>query len=597
MLYVLFLILAIAYNLKKFRRERAAFLSSILDAKTSSHREMILSHHFYIFIFEGFLAFIVAHLITEKAMLIGIIELAIVYLFLLFLGFFLYQFFIRYVERHTNLVLYQSFKIHLIKELRVNFSVIMLPILVYAVINWALLDSVYEEWGSLWFIGLLFNIIFVSILTIACSVIIMLRLIPNREITEPEYLDIINRRLSQIKQPNIRVKWIESDIKNAFVVGLKLLKFSNQTMFIGRSLRSTLTLEEFDAVIAHELAHVANRHIHKRVIDLMKNFISVILGTGFIMLLVLGLSMIYWGEDAVLYSNMTSLSVVLLVLGWWIFNYCLLFDTIRSHEFESDGFAVIELGASFEALSSALQKLTSSEELPEYLKARRKQPDRKGFFSWVRKIFSTHPDLDARIWNLRNKIDNNLPFNYYVSTFQKMKQNMAILLNWKVSVPLTGVFVYFLVWGTISYRTGEKNIAYIESAPVEEIIRAAGLASKINSRPLLVGKSLLFYVVQRKDERLIDHFLEQGADKGRALVYISQLRDLRLLEKYYDQYQDQLTEEEYFLVLRKTAQLNFTEGHRHLVNARRFESLHPDYKENLSTIYESKKRMPASDEK
>ena len=61
MFYILFMVLAVAYNLKKFRKERDAFLSSLIAAKNPGHREMILSHHFYIFIFEGFLALIVAH--------------------------------------------------------------------------------------------------------------------------------------------------------------------------------------------------------------------------------------------------------------------------------------------------------------------------------------------------------------------------------------------------------------------------------------------------------------------------------------------------------------------------------------------------------
>jgi hypothetical protein len=162
MLYILFLVLAIAYNIKKFRKERAAFLSSIIEATHTSHREMILSHYFYVFIFEGFLALIVAHLITERAMAIGILGLGIVYLCLVFLGFFLFQIFIRYVERHTNVELYNSFKNHLIKELRVNFAVIMMPILIYSLINWAFQDSVYNEWGSLWFIGLRFSLILFS---------------------------------------------------------------------------------------------------------------------------------------------------------------------------------------------------------------------------------------------------------------------------------------------------------------------------------------------------------------------------------------------------------------------------------------------------
>lgn len=599
MLYVLFLVIAIAYNIKKFRKERAVFLSSIIDAKNSSHREMILSHYFYVFIFEGFLALIVAHLITERAMAIGMLGLGGMYLCLLFAGFYLFQIFIRYVEKHTNVELYDSFKNHLIKELRVNFALIMLPILVYSIINWTFQDSVYSEWGNLWFIGLLFNIIFVSVLTIACSVVIMLRLIPNREITEPEYLDIINKRLQQIKQPQMRIRWIETDIKNAFVVGLKLLKFSNQTMFIGRSLRNTLTLEEFDAVIAHELGHVANRHIHKRVIDLLKNFLSIIFGVSLILFSVLGTSFLYWGEDAYLHTTATTLWCMGLCVGWFIFNYTLLFDTIRSHEYEADGYAVIELGASLEAFKAALHKLTVPDELPEYLQSLTKRNRKKGpVVGWISRTFSTHPELSDRISFLEYKIAYGLPFNYYVSRAQKLKKWLGHLLDWRISVPLSTMFVVSIVWSGYTLKKGNEAIAFISHSDPETIIRNKSLVSRINSRPQLVGQTLMYFIVKKKDAKLIDHFIAKGADKGKTLMYISQLKDYELLEKYYARFHSEISEDEYFLVLRKTAQVNFTEGYRLLVNAKRFETLDPSYKEDVSRLYQhNTNRRPASVEK
>jgi Zn-dependent protease with chaperone function len=592
MLYVLFLALAIFYNIKKFRKDRVAFLTSLTEAKNASHREMILGHYFYIFIFEGFLALIVAHLISEKAMSIGIFGLGLVYLGLFFVGLYFYQFFVRYIEKQTHLELLDSLKSHLIKELRVNFSMIMLPILVYALINWAFQDSVYEEWGSLWFIGLLFNIIFVSVLTIVCSVILMLRLIPNREITEPEYLEIINKRLAQIGQPNMRVRWIESDIKNAFVVGLKILRFSNQTMFIGRSLRKTLSFEEFDAVVSHELGHVANRHIHKRVLDLLKNFISIILGVGILMSIILGSSFLYWGDDAYLHTTATTLWCVVLCLSWMVFNYSLLFDTLRSHEFESDGYAVIELGASFEGLKSALDKLTSKDELPEYLQRQTKKTEK----GRIAKIFSTHPDNATRIHFLDYKIANGLPFNFYISTPQKIKHFVGRLLQWKVSVPLSLSFATVLVWAGLTVKTGREDIKFITESKAEDIIKNESLLSRINTRPQLVGQSLIYFVVKKNDEKLIDHFVKHGADKGKTLMYVSQLKDFEVFKRYYELYQNDLSEDDYFLVLRKTAQMNFTDGYRFLVNAKRFEDLNPSYKEDVSQLLQKKdrQRMPAS---
>lgn len=594
MLYFLFLILAIAYNWIKFLKERDSFLSSLREATNSGHREMILSHHFYIFIFEGFLALIVAHLITEKATEIGILGLGSVYVALIFLGFFIYQFFIRYIEKHTELDLYRSFKSHLIRDFRVNFAIILMPILVYSLINYAFQDGPNEETGGLWFIGLLLNVIFVSVLTIVCSVIIMLRLIPNREITEPEYLDIINKRLEQIQMPKMRIRWIETDIKNAFVVGLKLLSFSNQTMFIGRSLRKTLTIEEFDAVIAHELAHIANRHIHKRVIELMKNFLTILVGSVVLMLLFFGVALLFWGEDAWIHSTSTTTAAFLIIMGWIFFNYSLLFDTIRSHEFEADAYAVMELGASFEALSSALEKLSTPEELPEYLKRRAPQKKEKSWpVAWLLRNFSTHPSLETRIRFLDYKMAAGLPFNHYVSTPKKIRKWLGDHFTWKVSVPLATAMVFTVVWVSWSVKTGKENIEFIHQASSEEIMKRKDLISEINSKPLLIGQSLMYSVVKKNDPALIDYFLAHGADKGKTLMYLSSTKDIALFEKYYSLYQESLSEDEYFLILRKTAEMNFTQGYRLLVNGKRFEQLDRAYKEDLSRLHRSN-RAPAS---
>lgn len=599
MLYTLFLLLAILYNIKKFKKEREVFLSSLIEANNFSHREMILSHHFYVFIFEGFLSIIVAHLITEKAISIGIVGLGAIYLCLVFLGFFLYQFFIRYIEKHTKLQLYESFKNHLIKELRVNFGLVLLPILVYSSINWAFQDDGTINPGGIWIVELFLNVIFVSVLTILCTVIIMLRLIPNREITEPKYLEIINKRLFEIEQPNMRVRWIEADIKNAFVVGLKLLFFSNQTMFIGRSLRDSLTLEEFDAIIAHELGHVVNRHIHKRVIDLLKNFVSLLFGTLIIGFSVFFISFLYWGEDAYLHTSFTAVTTTLLCMLWYFFNHSVMFDTIRSHEFEADGYAVMVMGANLDAFKSALEKLTSPQELPQYLRTKYKIDKKKGRMSrWFGETFSTHPDPKKRISYLEHKITSGLPFNYYVSKPKKVRNFLSHFFDWKISIPGAVGLMTLSIWAFRELKMGRENIAFLQNASTQDILQNKGLLLKINDRPQLVGQTLMYHVVKKKDSKLIEYFVSKGADRGKTLIYISQLKDFDLLKKYYSIYQPNLSDDEYFLVLRKTAEMNFTEGYRLLVNAKQFEKLDANYKEDVSRLYQTNtRRMPASVDK
>lgn len=595
MLYALFLIIAIAYNIRKFARERQVFLSSIVEASSESHREMILSHHFYVFIFEAFLSFIVAHLITDRASSLGILALGGIYASLLFVGFFFYRFFVRYIESQTALVLWDSFKSHLIKELRVSFAVILLPILIYALINWAFQGEVYQEWGKFWFIGLLFNVIFVSVLTICCSVIIMLRLIPNREITEPEYLEVINRKLEKIGMPGMRIRWIETDIKNAFVVGLKLLKFSNQTMFIGRSLRTKLSMEEFEAVVAHELSHVANRHIQKRVIDLMKNLISILLGIFVVMMLIFLFSYLYWGEDVVLYTETITFMSLVGVLGWAFLNYAVLFDGFRAQEFEADAYAVIELEASAEALESALRKLTDSEELPEYLKKLNpKKNDKNIFVSWLKKKFSTHPDLETRIASVNYKIAANLPYNHYVSPVQRLRGWFGHVFQWRVLVPGFVIFCFSIGWGAWNLKLNREAIAYISNHSAEEIKSNPKIAGRINSRPYFMGPTLMAWIVKKQDPELIDYFIEKGANKGKTLVYLSQQKDLPLFKQYYTRFENELGHDEYYLILRRSAEMNFTEGYRLLVNSRHFEGLNPNYKEKMTQIQMSNSRKPAS---
>lgn len=590
MLYVSFMLLAILYNIKKFRKERDVFISSLVEAKNSADREMILGHNFYIYVFESFLAMIVAHLISENSFSVGILGIGFTYLSLLFISFFFYQFFIRYLERQTSLDLYDSFKGHIIKELRVNFSMIMLPILVYALINWAVFDEARED--GLWFVGTFLNVILVSVLTIVCSVIIMLRLIPNREVSEEEYLEVINRRLMQIGQPKMRVRWIEADIKNAFVVGLKLLSFSNQTMFIGRSLRKTLTMDEFDAVVCHELAHVANRHIHKRVLDHMKMFIGMFLGLIILNILILACAVAFWGETFHIHTTETIIFAIAASISWFLFNYITLFDAIRAHEYEADAYAVIEMGAKFESLQSALEKITRPEEVPQYLKDKRK-PKKKTLFG---KYFSTHPEISERVHSLQNKILMNLPYNHYVSPTKKIRNFLGHLFNWKVTGVLTASLVLFGFWIKVSLSDGARTVAYIESATKTELIADAKLLGKINSRPYILGSSYMYYVTQKKDAELLDHFLEKGGDKGRTLIYLSQTKDIELFKRYYVMYQNDLTDGEFFLILRNSAEVNFTEGYRLLVNANQFEKLNTGYKEDIASIHSQKdsSRRPAS---
>jgi hypothetical protein len=88
----------------------------------------------------------------------------------------------------------------------------------------------------------------------------------------------------------------------------------------------------------------------------------------------------------------------------------------------------------------------------------------------------------------------------------------------------------------------------------------------------------------------------KGADPGRTLIYLSQAKNFDLFRGYYPALATNLSEDEYYLVLLQSANSNFTEGYRYLVNSEKFDSLHPDFKADLAKNHKpsTKDRRPAS---
>ena len=160
MLYTLFLVIAVLYNVRKFSKERTIFFNSLISATNIQHREMILSHHFHIFIFEAFLGFIVSHLISQGAFVIGLLGFGAIYIILIVAGLFLYQYFLKFVEKSTGLVLRESFNHHVIKEFRVSFALILLPILLYSLLNWTFQNDSGAEGDSFWILEFIINFIY-----------------------------------------------------------------------------------------------------------------------------------------------------------------------------------------------------------------------------------------------------------------------------------------------------------------------------------------------------------------------------------------------------------------------------------------------------
>ena len=75
----------------------------------------------------------------------------------------------------------------------------------------------------------------------------------------------------------------------------------------------------------------------------------------------------------------------------------------------------------------------------------------------------------------------------------------------------------------------------------EELIQNDYLNANVNGRPI-VGHSNLYYVMNRKNPKIIDHFLSKGADVEKVMYYLSLIDDPKLTAHYLLVLSDKISE-------------------------------------------------------
>ena len=592
MVYTIFYFVGLLYNIWKFSREREEIKSALIHSNNLNEQLNILKHQFYVFVFECFFGVVAAMMVEDKHEDAVIAFILFVFLAITFFSFGFFQFYLSYLKRWTGLDLKSPFNDFIVKDFRIVFSLILLPILSYSLISWAFSNGL-KEWGNWWIIGAPIEIIFYSVMTIIFTVVAMLKLIPNREINEPEYLALINPHLERLGLEKMRLRWIEANLKNAFVVGLNLWKFNNQTMFIGKPLRDILTKNELEAVICHELAHIANNHIHKRLLALVKGFVLVVVSIVIILTTVFLFGALFYNEDLEHHTSMLVFLTMTGVLSAFILNQILIFEEVRKHEYEADAYAVLELGVNVEDLENALRKLTETKDVPDYIKQKtQKNPNR--FTEFFKRIFSTHPTLDNRMMMVKRKSEDNLPFDWYENHLSRVLTKVRGMTTWKTVTPV--LLVSFMMFGWMSYRyqASQEIWTYISSSTSDEIKNNPLIEESINQpRFGLVGPSMMAAIVKKKDADLIEYYLQRGAKLDSTLNYLA-ATDADHFKEFFKRYGQEIDQEQYYKMLNKAAQFN-TESYRFLVLDNRFNQLDAIDRQKINKSLDYRKnRAPAS---
>lgn len=365
------------------------------------------------------------------------------------------------------------------------------------------------------------RIVVLSLFTIVFSVMFMLRMIPNKKISEQEYLDLIEKRLAQVGWADVRLRWINiPNFNNAFVVGFKWFGFSNQTMFIGHSLRDLLTRDEFDAVICHELGHMANGHLLKRITYAMALLFGLVL--SFVTsLLISGVLTFVLSDDPATSSFVFGLSLMITLILSYILIVSWTFKNYRQQEHEADAFAVMKLGIKLEDLEKSLRKV-----------ANKFRAEAKREKIW--NPFNTHPEIETRIENVKNKISLGVEYDWNQSVLSRLLE-----ITFRAASPRAMAlgFTLFILTGLLIHTNVMQNKNYllmVERGSVQELQEYRWHHSHINSRLYLIfGVTPIEVATYKKNMDVVKFLVSKGADVSKGSGFNSAI-DIALNQKNWE---------------------------------------------------------------
>jgi len=209
---------------------------------------------------------------------------------------------------------------------------------------------------------------------------------------EPELYNLLENLCigRGMKTPTLRL--IDSDALNAFATGLHEGQYS---ITVTRGLKETLTRDELEAVLGHELTHVINRDVRTMVIA------AVFAGIFSLIAQVLYRVIAYGGGGGNRRDRKGGAGgvFVLIALAAAFVGYMLAIvirmTLSRSREFVADAGAV-ELTKNPDAMISALRKLEGDHTkltAPESVRALFLDGEETGVYT----LFATHPPISRRI--------------------------------------------------------------------------------------------------------------------------------------------------------------------------------------------------------
>lgn len=201
-----------------------------------------------------------------------------------------------------------------------------------------------------------------------------------------------------MRMPKVNV--IESDALNAFASGINEKTY---TVTLTRGIIETLTDEELEGVIAHELMHIKNRDVRLLIVSV------IFVGILSFLAQVIFRSMIYSGHGRGRKSDGRLILVaIVVVFVAYLLSLLFRFALSRKREYMADAGAA-EMTKKPQALASALRKISGNHKVKQVKSDDvaemfiENTPDKSsGMMSFMTGLFATHPPIEKRISALNN---------------------------------------------------------------------------------------------------------------------------------------------------------------------------------------------------
>lgn len=209
---------------------------------------------------------------------------------------------------------------------------------------------------------------------------------------EPELYNLLENLCISRGMPMPHLEIIETHARNAFASGISK---GNYAVTVTRGLMNSLTRDELEGVLAHELTHIENRDVRLLIVTII--FTGLF---GFLAQLVwshLRYSIFFAGGGRNRNGAGVMIAILIIALVLWLgylASLVMRFALSRRREYMADAGAV-EMTKNPEAMMRALMRISGRDRIPESTDdiAMMCIENKKAFLG----MFATHPPIEKRI--------------------------------------------------------------------------------------------------------------------------------------------------------------------------------------------------------